>query len=66
MTSGTDVMLETDSAVDVVRVANQGPIYPDDFQLRDGAVAGDRLKLAVRNPTGGAITFFYAVKTTDV
>lgn len=66
MTSGTDVLLEQDSAVDVVRVANQGPVYPDDFQLSDVATAGDRLKLAVRNPTAGAITFFYAVKTTDL
>lgn len=66
MQSGTDVLLENDSAVDVVRVANQGPVYPDDFQLMDVATAGDRLKLGVRNPTAGAITFFYAVKTTDL
>lgn len=62
--SGTDVLLETDSAVDVVRVANQGPVYPDDFILRDGATAGDRLKIGARNPTAAAIDLFYSVRTT--
>jgi hypothetical protein len=30
MSSGSDILLDNDSAVDVVRVANQGPIYPED------------------------------------
>ena len=64
VTSGTDILLETDSAVDVVRTANQGPVYPDDYGLTDVALPGDRLRITVRNPTAGAIDFFYAVRIT--
>lgn len=64
VSSGSDIMLEDGSQVDVVRVANQGPIYPEDFALTDPALSGDRLRISVRNPTGGAITLFYSVKIT--
>jgi hypothetical protein len=64
VSSGSDILLEDNSAVDIVRIANQGPIYPDDFILTDVAMPMDRLRIAARNPTGGAITLFYAVKTT--
>lgn len=60
--SGSDILLEDGSQVDVVRVANQGPIYPDDYALQDVAMPLDRLRIAVRNPTGGAITLFFAVR----
>lgn len=63
VSSGSDILLEDGSAVDVVRIANQGPIFPDDFILQDVAMPMDRLRIAVRNPTGGAITLFYGVKT---
>lgn len=63
VSSGSDILLEQDSAIDVVRIANQGPIYPDDFVLVDAALPMDRLKIAVRNPTGGPITLFYGVRT---
>lgn len=63
VSSGSDIMLEQDSPVDVVRVANQGPIFPDDYSLQDSALAGDRQKISVRNPTGGAITLFYGIST---
>lgn len=66
VSSGGDILLESGSAIDVVRIANQGPIYPDDFVLQDVALPMDRLRIAARNPTGGAITLFYAVKTTAV
>lgn len=66
VSSGSDILLDDGSAVDVVRVANQGPIYPEDFALTDMALGGDRLRISVRNPTGGAITFFYAVKITPM
>lgn len=61
--SGSDIMLEEGSTIDVVRVANQGPIFPDDFILEDVAMPMDRLKISVRNPTAGAITIFYGVRT---
>jgi len=61
--SGSDILLEEGSTCDVVRVANQGPIFPDDFILEDVAMPMDRLKISVRNPTGGAITLFYGVRT---
>lgn len=63
VSSGSDILLEDGSLVDIVRIANQGPIFPDDFSLTDVAMPMDRLRIAVRNPTGGAITLFYAVKT---
>jgi hypothetical protein len=62
VSSGSDILLEDGSLVDIVRVANQGPIWPDDYILEDVAMPMDRLKIAVRNPTGGAITLFYAVR----
>jgi len=63
VTSGSDVLLEEGSLCDIVRIANQGPIFPDDFILEDVAMAMDRLKISARNPTGGAITLFYGVRT---
>lgn len=62
VSSGSDILLEDGSLVDIVRVANQGPIYPDDFILQDAALPMDRLRISVRNPTGGAITLFYGVR----
>ncbi len=62
VSSGSDILMEDGSLVDIVRTANQGPIYPDDYILSDVAMPMDRLRIAVRNPTGGAITLFYACK----
>lgn len=45
---------------------NRFPIYPDDFNLTDVAGAGERIKLRVRNTTGGALTFFYAVQINPI
>lgn len=61
VSSGTDILLEENSPADVVRIANQGPIFPDDYAMRDAIIAGERIKIGVRNPTGGAITLFYGV-----
>lgn len=61
VSSGSDILLEDGSLVDVVRIANQGPIFPDDFILQDVALPMDRLKISVRNPTAGSITLFYGV-----
>jgi len=65
VSSGSDILLEDGSTIDVVRVANQGPVFPDDFSLTDVALPGDRLRIAVRAPVAGG-TVFYAVKTDPV
>lgn len=62
VSSGSDILLEDGSLVDIVRVANQGPIFPDDFILQDVAMPMDRLRISVRNPTAGNITLFYGVR----
>lgn len=64
VSSGADILMEDGSPVDVVRIANQGPIYPEDYSLTDAAMAGDRLRVALRNPTAGAITAFVNVRFT--
>ena len=42
--------------------ANRFPINPDDFVVpKFGMMPGNRLKLRVRNSTGGALTLFYSI-----
>lgn len=65
VSSGSDILLEDGSVVDVVRTAGQGPIYPDDYALQDVALPGDRLRISVRAPVAGG-TIFYAVRTEQV
>lgn len=62
VSSGSDILLEDGSLVDIVRTANQGPIFPDDFILEDVAMPMERLRINVRNPTAGSITLFYGVR----
>lgn len=62
VSSGSDILLEDGSLVDIVRVANQGPLFPDDYILQDIAMPMDRLRISVRNPTAGSITLFYGVR----
>lgn len=66
VSSGSDILLEDGSLVDIVRTANQGPIFPDDYILEDVAMPMDRLRISVRNPTGGSITLFYGVRVEPV
>ena len=66
VTVGKDTLLEDGSAVDVVSIANKGPVYPDDFTLNDVALPPDRIRIAVKNPTAGAVDFFYTLKTTPI
>jgi len=49
--SGSDNLIESGD----VSSANRSPIYPDDFTLNDVARAGERIKVRIRNTTGGAI-----------
>jgi hypothetical protein len=49
--SGSDVVVEEFSPA----IATRYPIIPDEMYYSDVGVAGDRLVVRVRNPTGGAI-----------
>ncbi len=60
--SGADTVAESFA----LSTANRFPIYPDDYPLNDVAAAGERVKVRVRNTTGGALTAFYSVKVTPV
>lgn len=55
--SGQDVLAEQMG----VNTLNRVPINPDDFLLSDVAAGGERIKLRVRNTTGGALTLFFAM-----
>lgn len=49
--SGSDVVAEEFPPF----VLTTFPVIPDHFHFNDNQGAGDRLKLSVRNPTGGAV-----------
>lgn len=66
VSSGSDILAETGSALGVPAVANQFPKYPDDFHLNDVAGRGERVKVLISNPTAGAITFFASVRVTPL
>lgn len=55
--SGQDTLCEAMA----LNAQNRTPINPDDFTLSDVAAAGERLKIRVRNTTGGALTVFFSV-----
>lgn len=60
--SGTDTLAEGMA----LSTQNRFPVFPDDFPLEDVAAAGERLKVRIRNTTGGALTAFYAVRVTPI
>lgn len=60
--SGSDVLCEGMP----ISTANRFPVYPDDYVLTDVAAAGERLKVRIRNPTAGTLTFFVAVRITPL
>ena len=70
--SATGLLADVYSGQDTVAegfapsLANRFPIYPDDFTLTDVAGAGERLKVRVRNTTGGNLTIFFSVRLTPV
>ena len=46
---------------------NRFPINPDDFVVpKFGMMPGNRLKLRVRNSTGGALTLFFAILSEPI
>ena len=60
--SGSDTLMEESP----VSPQNRFGIYPDDFDLVDVAEAGDRLIVAMRNTTAGALTYFVTVKVDEL
>jgi len=60
--SGADIVAESFA----LNPANRFAIYPDDYQLNDVAAGGDRLKVRVRNTTGGAVVCNFSVRITPV
>jgi hypothetical protein len=60
--SGADVVLEESAPV----VATRFPIIPDEMYYADVAAGGDRIIIAVRNPTGGDIVHRALVQITNV
>lgn len=60
--SGSDTILEESG----VSRQNRVPVYPDDYPIRDVALAGERLTIRARNTTGVAATLFWTVRITPV
>jgi len=60
--SGSDTLIEAGSC----SAANRSPIYPDDFDLRDVAMGGERIKVRLRNTTGAGIVVNTTVRITPV
>lgn len=58
--SGTDLLAEKMALTDQNRI----PVYPDDFNLNDVAMAGERIKIRVRNTTAGPLTVFFSIRIT--
>lgn len=59
-----DVLIGSRSIVTrmIPSTANRTPVYPDDYTLRAGIMAGERIIIRVRNTTAGAIVINTAVK----
>lgn len=70
--SATGLVLDVYSGQDTLSegmapsIQNRFPIFPDDFNLTDVAAGGERIKVRVRNTTGGALTLFYSVQINPV
>lgn len=60
--TGQDVLVE--SMVPLIKTTS--PVFPDDFALEDVAAAGERVKVRVRNTTGGALTLLFTVRITPI
>lgn len=60
--SGSDTVAESFA----LSTQNRFPVYPDDFPLNDVAAGGERIKVRIRNTTGGALTAFFSVRITPV
>lgn len=62
--SGSDVLMEEGPVA--FATLGQQPKYPDDFMLVDDALAGDRLKILLREFAGGTPTVMTVVRVTPL
>ncbi len=60
--SGQDTVAESFA----LSVQNRFPVYPDDYPLNDVAAGGERIKVRIRNTTGGALTAFFSVRISPI
>lgn len=60
--SGPDTLLEESPISFNARV----PLYPDDYELADDVAAGDKLRVQLRNTTGGAIVVVTSLRITPL
>lgn len=60
--SGSDVVAEESPPI----VKTVFPVIPDDMYYSDVATVGDRIVIAARNPTGGAIIHRALVQITNL
>lgn len=60
--SGGDIVMEESPTA----VLTTYPVIPDNMYYNDVGVAGDRLVVRLRNPTGGAVTMRTIVQITDL
>lgn len=65
---GSDVVAEEFAVpfLDPAVAGYNAPIIPDQFYFQDAAAAGDRIVTAVRNPTGGTLTYSAVCIVTPV
>jgi hypothetical protein len=59
--SGSDVVFEESP----ILVKTTSPVIPDDFYFNDVQGPMDKLKLQVRNPTGGTVNFTAIAMLSD-
>jgi hypothetical protein len=60
--SGSDLLCEGMA----ISTQNRFPVFPDDYTLTDVAAQGERLKVRIRNTTGGALTYFVGIRITPI
>ena len=60
--SGQDVLMEAG----VISILARTPVYPEDCSLTDVAAGGERIKVRLRNTTGGDIVVNTAVRVTPI
>jgi len=59
---GTDLLHEESAISANARM----PIWPDDYYLDDDIAAGDRIKVNLRNTTGGIIVVSFAARIVPI
>jgi len=62
--SGSDTLAEEQPVV--IKAINVMPVYPDDFQFSDEAMAGDRIKVKLRDTSGAARVAMVTMKITPL